>query len=55
MPDNKQKCKGCKNRHLPPTGKNVSTKSTQSDQESTKGDAVVASNSLATDQENLGG
>ena len=57
MPDNKQRCNNCKNRHLPQTGKNVSTKSTQSDEESTQGlrDAVVASNSLATDQENLGG
>ena len=55
MPDNKQKCKSCKNRHLPPTGKKCQDKSAQSDKESTKGlrDAAVASKSLATDQENI--
>ena len=57
MPDNKQKCRSCKNRHLPPTGKKCQYKSVQSDEESSKGlrDAAVASNSLATDQGNLDG
>ena len=58
MPDNKQKCKSCKNRHVPPTGKKCQFKSATND-DVTQGqlsDAAVASESLATDQsQDLGG
>ena len=57
MPDNKQRCKNCKNRHAPPTGKKCKFVSEQNDV--TQGlvrDAAVASESLATDHsQDLGG
>ena len=57
MPDNKQRCKNCKNRHAPPTGKKCQFKNTKNDDVSGHlSDAVVASESLATDQsQDLGG
>ena len=58
MPDNKQKCKTCKNRHLPPTGKKccyISTADTDTE-EIPNGlrDAASSSVSLATDQADSG-
>ena len=54
MPYNKQKCKNCKNRHVPPTGKKCPyVNNVQTDVDvSPNGlrDAAVASVSLATDQ-----
>ena len=57
MPDNKQRCKNCKNRHAPPTGKKCQFKNTKNDDVSGHlSDAAVASESLATDQsQDLGG
>ena len=57
MPDNKQKCKNCKNRHLPPTGKQCRyVDNAESDAEPNGlRDAATASESLATDQADLGG
>ena len=59
MPDNKQKCKTCKNRHLPPTGKKcryINTADTDTE-EIPNGlrDAAAASVSLATNQADSGG
>ena len=55
MPDNKQRCKNCKNRHAPPTGKKCQFKNTKNDDVSGHlSDAAVARESLATDQD-LGG
>ena len=59
MPDNKQKCKTCKNRHLPPTGKKcrcINTADTDTE-EIPNGlrDAATASVSLAMDQGDSGG
>ena len=57
MPDNKQKCKTCKNRHLPPTGKKCRYINTADTEEIANGlrDAATASVSLATDQADSGG
>ena len=59
MPDNKQKCKNCKNRHLPPTGKKCKyVDNVNSDAEEVPNglrDAAAASMSLATDQADPGG
>ena len=59
MPDNKQKCKNCKNRHLPPTGKKCKyvDNVTSDAEEMPNGlrDAAAASMSLATDQADPGG
>ena len=59
MPDNKQKCNNCKNRHLPPTGKKCKyVDSVNSDAEEVPNglrDAAAASMSLATDQADPGG
>ena len=57
MPDNKQKCKTCKNRHLPPTGKKCRYINTAVTEEIANGlrDAATASVSLATDQADSGG
>ena len=57
MPDNKQKCRNCKNSHVPPTGKKCQFKSANNDVTHEQlSDAAVASESLATDQsQDLGG
>ena len=57
MPDNKQKCRNCKNRHLPPTGKKCRyVDNIESDAEPNGlRDAAAASMSLATDQADPGG
>ena len=57
MPDNKQKCKNCKNRHLPPTGKKCPyVNNVESDAEPNGlRDAAAASVSLAMDQADPGG
>ena len=57
MPDNKQKCKNCKNRHLPPTGKKCRfVDNIESDAEPNGlRDAAAASVLLATDQADPGG
>ena len=57
MPDNKQKCKNCKNRHLPPTGKKCRyVDNAESDAEPNGlRDVATASVSLATDQADPGG
>ena len=56
MPDNKQKCKNCKNGHLPPTGKKCRyVDNAESDAEPNGlRDAAAASVSLATDQADPG-
>ena len=59
MPDiNKQRCKNCKNRRVPPTGKKCQFKNVKND-DVTQGllsDAAVVSESLATDLgQDLGG
>ena len=56
MPDNKQKCKNCKNRHLPPTGKKCHyVDNIESDAEPNGlRDVAAASVSLATDQADRG-
>ena len=57
MPDNKQKCKNCKNRHLPPTGKKCRyVDNAESDAEPNGlRDAATASVSLDMDQADPGG
>ena len=57
MPDNKQKCKNCKNGHLPPTGKKCRyVDNAESDAEPNGlRDAAAASVSLAMDQADPGG
>ena len=57
MPDNKQRCKNCKNRHAHPTGKKCQFKNAKNDDVMGHlSDAAVASESLATDQsQDLGG
>ena len=57
MPDNKQKCKNGKNRHLPPTGKKCHYADNVKSDAEPNGlrDAAAASVSLATDQADPGG
>ena len=51
MPDNKQKCRNCKNRHLPPTGKKCRYVDKEESDAEPNGlrDAAAASVSLAAD------
>ena len=47
MPDNKQKCKTCKQRHLLPTGKKCQNGKQQESAEEHLRDAAVSSDALA--------
>ena len=48
MPDNKQKCKTCKQRHLLPTGKKCQNGKQQESAEEHLRDAAVSSEDLRT-------
>ena len=48
MPDNKQKCKTCKQRHLPPTGKKCQNVKQQESTDELLRDAAVSSDATGS-------